>query len=61
MTSEEIKALAHKYHTPGAVIRDDWHHAYQEECRKINRQEIEKKYDVSGKANKKAQKSPLLT
>ena len=63
MTTEEIKALANKYHTPGAVIRDDWHPAYKKECEKINRKKIEEnlmnKYNVSGKINKKVTISSL--
>jgi hypothetical protein len=43
MTIEEIKSLANKYHTPGEKIKKDWHPAYQKECEKINRKELEKK------------------
>jgi len=63
MTSEEIRQLAQKYHTPGAIIRDDWHSEYKKECSKINRKVMEenlmKKYDVSGKINKKARISSM--
>ena len=63
MTSEEIKALAQKYHTPGSIIRDDWHPEYKKECSRINRKVMEEnlmnKYNVSGKAYKKTRVSFL--
>jgi hypothetical protein len=42
MTTEEIKQLAQKYHTPGEHIKKTWHPEYIKECEKINRKEIEK-------------------
>jgi len=64
MTSEEIRQLAQKYHTPGEYVKKDWHPVYQEECKKINRKAIEKslmnKYNVSGKINKEVKRSVLF-
>tara|TARA_R110000824_G_scaffold21748_11_gene80797 strand:- start:4130 stop:4342 length:213 start_codon:yes stop_codon:yes gene_type:complete len=64
MTTQQIKELAQKYHTPGDRVSERWNPIYQEECRKINRKVIEeslmKKYNVSGKINKKTQGSTLF-
>ena len=64
MTGEEIRQLARKYHKPTDRVNERWHPVYQDECRMINRKEIEKslmnKYNVSGKVNRKAQGSTLF-
>jgi len=41
MTTEEIKQLAQKYHTPGEHIKKNWHPEYIKECEKINRKHLE--------------------
>ena len=43
MTTEEITQLAQKFHTPGEIIKKNWHPTYIKECEKINRKELEKK------------------
>ena len=62
MTTEEIKQLAQKYHTPGEYIKKEWHPVYIKECEKINRksteEEIMKKY-VPRKINKEVKRSKL--
>ena len=64
MTTEEIRQLAHKYHTPGEKVNERWHPLYIEECNKINRKEIEnnlmQKYNASGKVNKETKRSVLF-
>jgi len=64
MTTEEIKQLAQKYHTPGEHVKKDWHPSYIKECEKINRKVMEEnlmqKYNVSGKINKKVIPSGVL-
>ena len=42
MTGEEIRQMARKHHDPQDRINEVWHPVYIDECRKINRQAIEK-------------------
>ena len=62
MTGEEIRQLARKYHKPTDRVNDRWHPVYQDECRKINRKEIEKSLmnKYAGKGNRKAQGNTLF-
>ena len=46
MTTEEIKQLAQKYHTPGDHVKKNWHPVYIKECEKINRKKIEKQIEA---------------